>query len=153
MQTHPAAPPRRTLAASLALGISLLADTGHAQPADPPARDRRATDLQAVKVTGPSAADLRRDDPTLRNVDYSYSGGGTNRLSAEWTRASTPERTLDVAADWRLDDASRLNLSLSNVLQQRQGSRTVYRDAYGAVSRYYGSDTAMGIKLQYERQL
>jgi len=32
---------------------------------------------------------------------------------------------LDVAADWKLDEASRLNLSLSNVLQQRQCSRTV----------------------------
>jgi len=87
------------------------------------------------------------------SVDYSYSGGGTNRLSAEWTRASTPERTLDIAADWRLDDASRLNLSLSNVLQQRQGSRTVYRDAEGAVSRYTGSDSRMGMKVQYERTL
>lgn len=87
------------------------------------------------------------------SVDYSYSGGGQNRLSAGWTRASTPERTLDVAADWRLDDASRLNLSLSNVLQQRQGSRTLYRDADGAVSRYTGSDSRMGIKVQYERTL
>jgi len=66
VQTHPTAPPRRTLAASLALGISLLAGTGHAQPAEPPARETRATDLPAVKVTGPSAAVRRRDDPTLR---------------------------------------------------------------------------------------
>ncbi|KAA9001497.1 outer membrane beta-barrel protein [Stenotrophomonas cyclobalanopsidis] len=87
------------------------------------------------------------------SVDYSYSGGGTNRLSAEWARASTPERTLDVAADWKLDEASRLNLSLSNVLQQRQGSRTVYRDAVGTVSRYTGSDSRMGIKVQYEKTL
>ncbi len=87
------------------------------------------------------------------SVDYSYSGGGTNRLSAEWARASTPERTLDVAADWKLDAASRLNLSLSNVLQQRQGSRTVYRDADGTVSRYASSDSRMGVKVQFERAL
>ncbi|WP_313178447.1 TonB-dependent receptor [Stenotrophomonas sp.] len=87
------------------------------------------------------------------SVDYSYSGGGTNRLSAEWERASTPERTLDAAADWKLDGTSRLNLSLSNVLQQRQGSRTVYRDADGRVSRYTGSDSRMGIKVQYEKTL
>ncbi|HBS54109.1 MAG TPA: TonB-dependent receptor [Stenotrophomonas sp.] len=87
------------------------------------------------------------------SMDFSYSGGVTNRLSTEWTRASTPERTLDVAADWKLDAASRVNLSLSNVLQQRQGSRVVYRDVEGAMERYYGTDSALGIKLQYERQL
>ncbi len=58
-----------------------------------------------------------------------------------------------MAAAWRLDDATRLNLSLSNVLQQRQGSRTLYRDADGAVSRYTGSDSSMGTKVQYERTL
>jgi len=87
------------------------------------------------------------------SVDYSYGGGGRNRLSTEWSRTSTPERTLDVSADWTLRDASRVSLSLSNVLQQRQASRVIYRDAEGVVSRYYGSDSAMGIKLQYERQL
>lgn len=87
------------------------------------------------------------------SMDFSYSGGATNRLSTEWTRASTPERTLDVAADWKLDAASRVNLSLSNVLHQRQGSRVVYRDVEGAMERYYGTDSALAIKLQYERQL
>lgn len=58
-----------------------------------------------------------------------------------------------MAEDWKLDEASRLNLSLSNVLQQWQCSRTVYRDADGTLSRCTGSDTRMGIKLQYEKTL
>ncbi|AWH53539.1 TonB-dependent receptor [Stenotrophomonas sp. ESTM1D_MKCIP4_1] len=86
-------------------------------------------------------------------VDYSYSGGGTNRLSAEWTRASSPERTLDVAADWKLDAGSRVSVALSNLLQQRQTSRVVYRDGEGEVSRGYASDSKLGIRLQYEKQL
>ncbi|MGE6331616.1 TonB-dependent receptor plug domain-containing protein [Stenotrophomonas sp. NPDC077659] len=116
-----------------------------------PGPDNRLADQ--TPVSGNLGVHWQASQRFAAQADYSYSGGGTNRLSHEWSRTSTPERTLDVSADWRLDDASRVSLSLSNVLQQRQGSRVVYRDAEGAVSRYYGSDSRMGIKLQYERQL
>jgi outer membrane receptor protein involved in Fe transport len=86
-------------------------------------------------------------------MDFSYVGSSFNRLSPVWSMSSWPERTLGAYANWKIDAASKITLSLSNLLHQTQSSRVSYQDPDGTSSRYYGTDSNIGIKLLYERQL
>jgi outer membrane receptor for ferrienterochelin and colicins len=86
-------------------------------------------------------------------VDYSYEGGNSSRVTDRWSMRSWPTRTLDLYAQWKLDDTSKFTLSISNALHQTQGEADTYVDAAESISRLYSNDTTTGIRLLYERKL
>jgi len=116
----------------------------------PGPRNRLSTQ---TPFSGSAGATWRHDDALSFGADYSFDSGTDSRVTDRWSTRSWPTRTLDLYAQWKLDEASKLTLSISNALHQPQGVTDRYVDSAGSSSRLYANDTTTGLKLLYERKL
>ncbi|UYK86716.1 TonB-dependent receptor [Xanthomonas sacchari] len=116
----------------------------------PGPRNRLATQ---IPLSGTLGATWRPSTALSLGLDFSYQGGNRSRVTDRWDMSSRPVRTLDLFAQWKLDEASKLTFTISNALHQPQAETNTYTDGAGSISRLYSVDTTTGVKLLYERKL
>ncbi|MBO9883282.1 TonB-dependent receptor [Xanthomonas sp. D-109] len=116
----------------------------------PGPRNRLATQ---IPLSGTLGATWRPSTALSLGLDFSYQGGNRSRVTDRWDMSSRPVRTLDLFAQWKLDEASKFTFTISNALHQPQTETNTYTDGTGSISRLYSVDTTTGVKLLYERKL
>ncbi|PWF46684.1 TonB-dependent receptor plug domain-containing protein [Massilia glaciei] len=87
--------------------------------------------------------------PVALGMNFAFQGGGAVRLSdtsAEW---NSPSRALELFGNWQVSARGKWQLSLANLLHQRQRSVDRFADADGALQMRTDTPTAATVRLTY----
>jgi outer membrane receptor for ferrienterochelin and colicins len=106
-----------------------------------------------VAATANLGLDYRHSPRHTVGMNLNLQFGGQQRQSAALSTYTGPARALDVYALWKVDAATQLRLSASDLLASSQFSSRAYRDANGATERATTERGRTLVRLVLEKKL
>jgi outer membrane receptor for ferrienterochelin and colicins len=116
---------------------------------DVPGPDNRLD--RQVPLSANAGFDYTSDDyPLTVGASLSFHGGGPVRLSVNQSETLAIKRVLDIYALWRLDAATRIRLSVANVLRQDNVDAQSYFDPSGELRLTTTAATSTVVRVSVE---
>lgn len=116
-----------------------------------PGPDNRLGDQVAATIN--AGVDYKPAANCTLGVNVNLQYGGPVRYSQDLRGYTGPVRTLDVFGSWKIDGATQLRLSATNLLHRDQISARSYADATSSIQRRTVSERQAQLRLILERQL
>ena len=90
--------------------------------------------------------------PLTLGGNFSFQSNGNLRTSATETSSSSPRRSLDLYALWKVSKQDQLRLTISDVLHPDYRYATRFQDEFGSLSQSNTSEYGTGVRLGLEHK-